>query len=117
MRRDDYILKNVRSVPTNVKRAILNEALVQGVTMNDVIGTVLGARWGVYYEPSGEKSQGGDLDGDQLIFRIPLELDLQIRAAARAQKITESSVVLQTLSYHFGLIYEPKRRKGRVKSS
>lgn len=111
--RDDYILKNVRNVPINIKRAILNEALVQGVTMNDIIGQVLGARWSVYYEPSGEKSVGGDIDGDQLLFRIPVELDLEIRTSARYQKITESSVVLQTLAMHFGLTYAPTKRGGR----
>lgn len=110
--RDDYILKNVRNVPLNVKRAVLNEALAQDITMNDVIGQVLGQRWGIPYQLSGEKSMGGEVTGDQMLFRVPVALDLHIRAAARAQKITESSVVCQTLATYFGLVYEPKKRTG-----
>ena len=113
MGRNDYLLKNVRNVPINIKRAVLNEALVQGVTMNDIIGQVLGARWSVAYELSGEKSMGGDLDGDQLLFRIPEELNTAIDRSARYQKITEASVVLQTLAAHFGLVYQPTKRGGR----
>lgn len=112
MTRQDYTLKNVRNVPPNIKRAVVNEALAQDITMNDVIGQILGQHWSVPYELSGERSMGAEITGDQMLFRVPPAVDLHIRSAARAQKITESSVVLQVLALHFGLVYTPTKRSG-----
>lgn len=115
--RDDYILKNVRNVPPNIKRAVVNEALAQDITMNDVIGQILGQHWSVPYALSGERSVGAEITGDQMLFRVPPTVDLHIRSSARSQKITESSVVLQVLSAHFGLVYQPTKRTGGRKRS
>lgn len=115
--RDDYILKNVRNVPNNIKRAVVNEALARDITMNDVIGEILGQYWGVPYALSGERSMGAEIKGDQMLFRVPPAVDLHIRAAARQQKITESSVVLQVLALYFGLVYAPTKRTGGRKRS
>ena len=115
--RNDYVTRNVRNVPMTVKRAIFHEARAREIAMSDVIGEILGSRWSILYEPIGQPTQEREARGDQLIFDIPPLLDLQIKAAARAQKITESSVVLQTLATHYGLVYEPVRRRGRVKAS
>jgi hypothetical protein len=114
--RDDYILKNVRNVPVNIKRAVVNEALAQDITMNDVVGQILGRHCLVPYQLSGERSMGAEITGDQMLFRVPPTVDLHIRADARAKKITESSVVLQILAEYFGLVYEPTKRTGRKRS-
>jgi hypothetical protein len=112
--RNDYVTRNVRNVPMTVKRAIFHEARAREIAMSDVIGQILSTHWQTPYEPIGEPTQEKEARGDQLIFRIPPLLDLRIKEAARAQKITESSAVLQTLAAHYGLVYEPVRRRGRV---
>jgi len=113
--RDDYVLKNVSSVPFNIKRAVLNEALARDITMNDVIGLVLAEHWGIPYALSGERSMGAEVKGDQMLFRIPEAMMTKISVLAREQKITQSSVVLQVLAAHYGLVYEPIKRTGRRK--
>jgi hypothetical protein len=112
MTRSRYVYKNVRSVSPHIKLAVFEEAVRREVTMSDVVGSVLGERFGVPYVLSGEKSIGVDLDGDQFRIRIPSALGQKIWRESRKTGETESSVVLGTIAAHFDLLHEPVK-KGR----
>lgn len=114
MSRNNYVYKNVRSVSPYFKQALLQEALEWGVTMSDVIGTLLANHYSESYVLSGNKSIGVELT-DQLRFKIPRAVALRINFDARRTGETESSVVLGILAAHYGLIHEPVR-KGRKRA-
>lgn len=113
MIRDFYRPKNVRNVPTNVKRALVNEALARGVTVKDVVGEILAMRYSFEYELSGETRTRATLDGDQLSLLISPEIDDELHREARDRGMTESSVVCLAIAERYGLVYHPTRRRGR----
>lgn len=113
MSRDRYRPKNVRNVPTNVKRALLNEALARDLTIKDVAGRILAMRYSCDYELSGETSSRATLAGDQLSLLISPEIDDELHREARDRGMTESSVVCLAIADFYGLVYHPTRRRGR----
>lgn len=117
MSRVDYRDKNVRNVPETVKRVVLNAALASEMTMADVVGAILGERYGVVYYPTGRKSQRGDTNGDQFMLSLPPEIIDGITREARENRITESSVVLAAIAAKYGLIYTPTKRGRRVRAA
>lgn len=117
MSRDGYRDKNVRNVPETVKRMVLYAARDAEMTMADVVGAILGERYGVVYYPTGRKSQRGDVDGDQFMLSLPPEIIDAITREARERGITESSVILAAIAARYGLIYTPTKRGRRVRAA
>lgn len=111
--RTDYELKNVKNVPLELKEAIYAEAQERGVTMNDVVGEVLGAHWNEPYELSGERNTKV-AQGDQLLVWLPPSMLARVWATAKRRSITESAVIIDILADHYGLLYTPVRRRGAV---
>jgi hypothetical protein len=111
-----YRDKNIRNVPETIKRALLNHALANDITMADAAGQILGIRYGVAYVTTGRKSQRADATRDQLTLSVPPEILDGITGEGRKRRITESSVVLLTLAEYFGLMYTPTRRGRRLRA-
>lgn len=114
MSRTNYRDKNVRNVPETVKRVVVSVAALHGTTMADLIGTLLGEKYGVVYYPTGRKSQRAS-NGDQFMLSLPPEIIDGITKEARERRITESSVVLSAIADKFGLIYTPTKRGRRAR--
>lgn len=115
--RVDYRDKNVRNVPETVKQVVLNAALAAEMTMADVVGIILGQRYGVIYTPSGRRTQRADRNGNQFMLSLPPEIIDSIAKEARERRITESSVVLTAICDKYGLIYTPTRRGRRARAA
>jgi hypothetical protein len=111
--RSDYELKNVKNVPLELKQAIYAEAQEREVTMNDIVGEVLGAHWNEPYELSGERNTKVHA-GSQLLIWLPPLMLARVWATAKQRSITESAVIIDILADHYGMLYTPVRRRGAV---
>lgn len=111
--RTTYELKNVKNVPQSLKVAIWEDAKAREITMNDVVGEILGKHWNEPYELSGERNVKQQA-GDQLLVWLPPVMLARVWAAAKKRSITESAVICDILSDHYGLLYTPVRRRGAV---
>ena len=84
--------------------------------MADVVGALLGEKYGVVYYPTGRKSQRAS-NGDQFMLSLPPEIIDGVTREARERRITESSVILAAIADKFGLIYTPTKRGRRVRAA
>jgi hypothetical protein len=116
MSRTRYVYKNVRSVPPAVKLAVFEDAVRREMTMGDIIGLRLGEHFDRKYLPSGEKSIGVDLEGDQFRFQIPEAIARAVWHESRQTGETESSVVLRIVAEGYGLEHVPVKR-GRKRTA
>lgn len=107
---DDYAHRNVRNVKPHIRRAVVNEAAAYQLTISDVVGSVLAARYDLPYVSARTKPLGAEPTGSQFMLRLPVPLTDAIVREARDEGLTESSVVQLALAEHYGLVYTPTRR-------
>lgn len=99
MKRDTAI--NIRNVPADIRQAVIEAARVEDASVNDVVGKILGDRYGLVWEPS--HASFADSTSEQWVIRMPAVLKHTIAAHADSVGGRQTGVVLLALALHFGL--------------
>ena len=105
-------LRNVKSVPPELKAALIAEAEQDGRSVTDVALCILADYFEVDCPAIGNQARSEPTLGDQLQLRIPVDHKLwgAFWAASREWSTTESSAIIKVLAQHYGLPYEFVRR-------
>lgn len=111
MTRENYVLKNIKNVSPEIRRAVVEDARARGKTIRDVVGEALAEMLDLQYVSSDDQSPGtAEMDGSQFLLRLPQDMITRIYVVSRAQRVTQSSVVLSLLAKRYAIPYEPVRR-------
>jgi hypothetical protein len=103
-------LKNIKGVSTELKSALVEEALKSGRSVSDVAISILSTYFKIKPFLQGNTTTTPNL-GSQLLLKVERNgpLALSLYSAAREWQLTESSAAVKVLSAHYGLPFEPRR--------
>lgn len=102
---------NIRNIPPDIRTAVLGDARQHNVSVNDTVGEILAARYGIGWEPTGRGYT--DSGGDQWVIRMPAVLKHTIQAHADAIGGKQTGCVLLAIAQHYGLEDTPTVRARR----
>ena len=89
------------NVPDDIRAAVIDAARDADMSVNDVVGGILAAHYGLGWEQSGHSFTASD--STQWFLRMPSVLKHTIAAHAEAVGGKQTGVVLLVLANHYGL--------------
>lgn len=93
------------NVPDDIRDAVLADARAADVSVNDKVGEILAAHYGLGWEPSGYAFT--ESASSQWFLRMPRVLKHTIAAHAESIRGKQTGVVLHVLAAHYGLDAPP----------
>lgn len=106
--------RNLKNVPLDIKRALVEIARENDVSVSDVVARTLCDNYGVRFESSGRRFTDAG-DSDQLVVAIPGAVHAYLWRDAHKSGVTESSFALAIIAKRYGIDYVPVKR-GRRRS-
>lgn len=114
MSREGYVQTNVRNVQSDIRHAVVADALDRQVTLSDVVGEVLATYYKVPFALSGNRPVGLTVNGaDQFLLFMPGDIVDRVVLDSRRSRTTMSSVIQSALARHYGLVFSPVDRSRR----